>query len=436
MIGAEFLQSQKEQMYHDLLELISWKTVRTESSSRYPYGEPIHIALDKLVKKLGAWGFADVHRCADDYVWVEIGDKSLPLIGVVAHLDTVSYVSSQWVHNPLGDEDDHYLYGRGVVDDKCAIVQTLYAMKYMETSGLDYRIRLIIGCNEETDCKCVKRYIEAGEEMPCVGFVPDAKFPYIRSEKGLINVTFEIDKSLLGKRLGKIHGGICGNVIPNHACMQLAGIDMEYSGVSAHSADYARGDNAIIKMFKDLSREDESLACVWMTFCQDQTLFVPAGLSFISFNPTYIEDIGDRVQITFDSRIPIGLDAVHILDEIMSRLHLSRTMIVRENLGNGYTYSDSHPVVCVLKDVYTRCCREFCPKIESAEPLDIAGTTYAKYFPNCVTFGPGFPLEHSYGHREDERISKDSFFGGALMYTEALVELSRLCQKERVKYSG
>ena len=49
------------------------------------------------------------------------------------------------------------------------------------------RVRLIVGLNEENDWECIKHYKKV-EEMPTIGFSPDADFPCIYAEKGLLSV--------------------------------------------------------------------------------------------------------------------------------------------------------------------------------------------------------------------------------------------------------
>ena len=51
------------------------------------------------------------------------------------------------------------------------------------------RIHIIIGTDEESDWKCTERYFQT-EEMPTLGFAPDAEFPAIHGEKGI--TTFDL----------------------------------------------------------------------------------------------------------------------------------------------------------------------------------------------------------------------------------------------------
>ena len=49
------------------------------------------------------------------------------------------------------------------------------------------RVRLIVGLNEEKDWKCINYYKEH-EESPTIGFSPDADFPCIYAEKGVLSL--------------------------------------------------------------------------------------------------------------------------------------------------------------------------------------------------------------------------------------------------------
>ena len=100
------------------------------------------------------------------------------IIGIAGHLDIVP-VGGDWTHDPfvLTREGD-YVYGRGTTDDKGPVLEALYAMKLLRDSGvkLNKRVRLIMGCNEETGSKCMAHYNEVEDELSCV-FTPDANFP-------------------------------------------------------------------------------------------------------------------------------------------------------------------------------------------------------------------------------------------------------------------
>ena len=88
--------------------------------------------------------------------------------------------------------EDGKLFGRGAIDDKGPTIAAWHAMKMVKDSGitLNKRVRLIIGTDEESGFRCVKRYFEK-EEMPTIGFAPDADFPIINAEKGIASIIFK-----------------------------------------------------------------------------------------------------------------------------------------------------------------------------------------------------------------------------------------------------
>ena len=106
------------------------------------------------------------------------------IVGIAGHLDIVP-AGGDWTHDPFTlTRDGDYVYGRGTTDDKGPILEALYAMKLLRDSGvkLNKRVRLIMGCNEETGSKCMEHYNEVAEELSC-GFTPDASYPCIHGEK-------------------------------------------------------------------------------------------------------------------------------------------------------------------------------------------------------------------------------------------------------------
>ena len=52
---------------------------------------------------------------------------------------------------------------------------------------INKRVRLILGLNEENDWKCID-YYKSHEEIPTIGFSPDANFPCIYAEKHILSV--------------------------------------------------------------------------------------------------------------------------------------------------------------------------------------------------------------------------------------------------------
>ena len=98
------------------------------------------------------------------------------------------------------------LYGRGALDDKGPILAALYSLKAIRDSHvpLGKRIRVIFGTDEETGDMDIAHYLQQ-EKPPICGFTPDAEFPVVFAEKGILHVnltrTFSSDCQYSGDDL-------------------------------------------------------------------------------------------------------------------------------------------------------------------------------------------------------------------------------------------
>ncbi len=124
-------------------------------------------------------------QCGNLCGYAEIGQGE-KLIDILSHLDVVP-AGDGWDSDPFSlTEREGRLYGRGVVDDKGPTIAVLYAMKEILDSGipLEGRVRILFGCSEETGSTEDIDFYKATEEIPQLGFTPDADFPVIHGEKG------------------------------------------------------------------------------------------------------------------------------------------------------------------------------------------------------------------------------------------------------------
>mgnify|MGYP000880861490 CR=1 FL=1 len=87
------------------------------------------------------------------------------------------------------------IWGRGIQDDKGPLIQSLYGMFAARQAGIrpPCHVRILIGTQEETgDWDDVKSYVET-EGAPDYAFPPDANFPIINGEKGMMSVRYDAD---------------------------------------------------------------------------------------------------------------------------------------------------------------------------------------------------------------------------------------------------
>ena len=154
----EFIEENIENMKKDLGRLVECPSVYSDDME--PFGKANREVLDRALAMMEEKGLKTEnldYYCG--YGETGEGDK---LIGILAHLDVVP-AGDGWDSDPfVMREKDGLLYGRGVSDDKGAAVASMYALKYLidEKYPFKKRVRLILGCNEETNSNCIKHYVE------------------------------------------------------------------------------------------------------------------------------------------------------------------------------------------------------------------------------------------------------------------------------------
>ena len=181
----KIIESKKEEMLSSLKTLISFPSISIESNDpKMPFGKACNDALEYILKLGKELGFRV--KNIDGYCgYIEFGEGE-EIVGIIGHLDVVP-ADDNWTYSPFNASiKDDKLYGRGAIDDKGPVISALYAMKaVLDTTKVNKRVRLILGLNEEKDWKCIKYYKE-DEELPTIGFSPDADFPCIYAEKGIL----------------------------------------------------------------------------------------------------------------------------------------------------------------------------------------------------------------------------------------------------------
>src|SRR5699024_2277450 len=109
---------------------------------------------------------------------------------------------------------------RGSSDDKGPGMAAYYALKIIKELGLPVskRIRFIIGTDEESGWMCMDRYFEV-EEKPDFGFSPDAEFPIINGEKGILTEYINTQGTTEGGKntLISFDAGLRENMVPQDA---------------------------------------------------------------------------------------------------------------------------------------------------------------------------------------------------------------------------
>ncbi|MFX3673175.1 MAG: dipeptidase PepV [Paenisporosarcina sp.] len=456
----EEAKKRQDELISDLQQLIQIPSVLDESLAtvEYPFGPEPYKALAWLLEQGKQEGMSvkDVKHMAGH---IEMGQGE-ELLGILGHVDVVP-AGTGWTYPPFeGKVVENKLYGRGAIDDKGPTMAAWMAMKMVKDAGiqLDKRVRLIIGTDEESGFRCVKQYFKE-EEMPDIGFAPDADFPIINAEKGISTLRFSLIKTQEAEDLLSFTAGERTNMVPDlakavvrlnqeqlqnefedflkehclvgslHHEQNEAHFMME--GKSAHAMEPNDGVNAAVFLAKFLSNYVQStgskkfLDFMVKSFWKDSR-GKSIGLAFSD------EMSGDTTLnagiVSFDDNSGGFID-VSLRYAVSYPYEEKVTLCQREIENVGFALdviSNSKPhfvdekeeLIQSLKRVYER------QTGEPAKLLAIGGGTYARVLKKGVAFGMLFPGEIDVAHQIDEFVNIENLVKAVAIYADAICELA------------
>jgi len=425
---------------HDNQELLSslGKLMAIESvagidcSEQAPYGAGSAAALDYMLELCASLGFR-VKNCNNQLGWAEIGEGE-EMVGILCHLDVVP-AGEGWDYEPyaLTIVDDR-AYGRGVTDDKGPAMCCVYAMKDILDSGypLKRRIRIIFGLSEETGDWEDMEYYRTHEELPTFGITPDADYPAIYGEKGILSIDLRMPLDKSG--LLAAAGGTAVNVVPPRCAVTYAGADgqpvtIRAEGVPAHASTPELGKNAISAAMEQLAAVP-GLNSSFVEFYQKHIGWdyyggkMGCGLEDdksgkLTLNAGVLAVEGEELVLSLNIRNPVTFTKEDVLApmEAAARPYGMTVTLTEENHP---IYMDKNgPVITALLEVY----REVTGDTES-QPTVIGGGTYARAMDNIVAFGPMIPGRELTEHMCNEYALVEDLFLNRTIYRKALEKLA------------
>ncbi|MBO4359166.1 MAG: Sapep family Mn(2+)-dependent dipeptidase, partial [Erysipelotrichaceae bacterium] len=408
-----------------------------------------HKVLDRALELMKEKGLETEN--VDYYCGYGQTGKGDSLVGIVAHLDVVP-AGQGWSHDPFDMiEKDGYLYGRGVSDDKGAAVASMYALKYLIDEGYDFRkkVRLILGCDEETGSRCIQHYVEKYGHIDC-GFTPDGNFPGIYAEKGMFEAVLVGHNS----KIRSIEGGDASNVVNKKITVVVdndsfdeekfkAFLDernikyniektdvtkIEVFGVAAHASMPELGVNALSHALEALYHADFSdtftdwfhrnfALTVHGEILGFETIKDDISDTTINFGVAHMD--GSDINITLDMRFPVKTTSEKVC-ELMKIDDENNEVVVEETIEPLYFDIDS-PMIKALKKAYEDVTGDKDTQMEA-----IGGGTYAKSIHNCIAFGCEFIGEDNHIHDVDERLNIEAFKSQVELYVEAIRNLNEI----------
>ena len=400
-------ESIREEFLEDLKNVIAINSINGNNGAvteKAPLGEGVYNALEAFLEIGRRFGFTTVNL--DGYAgYIECGEGE-KMVGIIAHVDTVD-VGDGWTYPPLEcTVTEDAVYGRGVADDKGPALLALYAMRDAVEKGLlkDKKVRLILGGDEESGkWECIDRY-EKTEKMPDIAFSPDAEYPVVFGEKGLLKVKISGNETAMPEDFS-FEGGNVINIVPDKAKAFLCGKELTETGKAAHGSLPELGENAIIKLGEKIAKDypDSTFAkLISLTTKPALGIDIKDEHGSLSLNPSILRADNKSCALSYDIRYPITADGKMVIDAIKKAADdkglTAEFMFHDEPL---YIPLDSH-LIKTLSSIYTE------ETGDAQGAISIGGGTYAKAFPNCAAFGVILPGEPETAHQANECWGFDS----------------------------
>jgi succinyl-diaminopimelate desuccinylase len=422
-----------------------------------PFGKGPHEALVYIAKVAEKDGFK-VDRC-DGYVTeitYDVGAQDS--IAILGHCDVVP-LGEGWKHNPLGGEViDNVIYGRGVLDDKGPTSAAYFALKIIRDLKLPlkHNVRIVVGGNEETGSRCLYHYFrELKRPAPKYGFTPDAEFPLIYGEKGIMGYVYS--GNIHDSVIESLEAGVATNAVPASCKLvfrKVMNLEKEFKdycakhnfsgdyqndkdgktvilmhGKAAHGSTPELGVNALTVLLKFVANQDVSeianhfgpkLCCYYGKRLGINGSGPKMGYLTMNVGIGSIKD--DKYYFILDIRYPIDLDYAKIVKQLDSqKMHEGKAR------GNSKPlYLDPHSkMIETLLRIYQEVSGDY-----ESKPMTIGGGTYARSTENTVAYGMDFLTHRGNGtqgmHSPDEGLCLDDYWQGCEIYVNAIYELGNL----------
>jgi succinyl-diaminopimelate desuccinylase len=458
----EKILAMKDEIVANVQAALRIKSVGENEKNGMPFGEGIQKALEHCLKLSETLGIKTVNL--DNMIgYAEYGEGD-EMVAVLGHLDVVPE-GGGWTYPPYAAEiHDGKIYGRGATDDKGPTIGALYALRAIKDLQLPLkrRVRIMFGLNEETGSKCVAHYVAKGGEIPVAGFTPDAEYPIINGEKGIVTCKYRRAFTQAKKLcLKSISGGIAANVVPDYAEALLvvpesraeeikakakntdristekisdgsneSTVVIKASGVSAHGSTPEKGVNAISILLEFLHS---------LNFSGDLGEFLAFTHSYIAldvngeklgifsedeisgkfvFNLGIINGDEKDISLEINMRYPVTHTYEGFIDIFKAKMNSGKMEEIYLHHKNSLYISPETPFIKKLQKVYEA------KTGDKADLLSIGGGTYAKSLDNVVAFGPIFRGQPMVEHKPDEYIKIDDLIKNAQIMAAAIYELA------------
>lgn len=459
----ELIESYESEMVKKLCEIVSIPSIEGSPEEDMPFGKEVHRALKYTLKLSEEIGLSPLN--VDNYAGhADYGDGE-ETIGVILHLDVVP-AGSDWTVKPFDPKViEGKIYGRGTTDNKGPLIAVLYAVKAIIDSGIvpNKKIRVIYGTNEETRWEGINYYLEKFDS-PDFTIVPDAVFPMIYAEKGIVDVVYkaQLDDDLL--KVEEFVGGNALNSVPDLAKIKIISreniiydlkkklddivapekfflnfvvdkstLEISVKGVPAHGSVPEDGANAIcylanilVSILPSETRLYKVASFIDRNMPFDDYNGEKAGIYFedepsgkLTLNLGTLKKEGDIIEMASNIRYPVTLD----YDKMVSTLKL----LCKENNMEFSEYDHLKPIYQPLDSPTAKTLLNVYEEItgdKESKPISIGAGTYARAMKNAIAYGGQMQSDEVVPHQNDEYITIESLVMMAKIYAKAIYDLS------------
>ncbi len=424
-----------------LSDIISFQSVGTAPAPNAPYGKTSREVLDFFLEYANKLGFkTSVIEDKVGTVDIGTGDK---LIAVLCHLDVVPS-GDGWNTNPFElTIKNNIMYGRGIVDDKGPACASLFAMQRINPSDIpnDITIRLILGTDEERGCDCIKTYAKCGK-TPVMAITPDAEYPVIFAEKGILHLKIESDS--LSSNL-KINGGTAPNAVPAKATVSYISSEGKQfeicaEGKAAHASRPELGRNAVYEAINLLEASGVNISSSnLISYIHDNLMNSATPASFSGCNIT--DDSGELTynlgiiqmddkenSIMIDIRYPVTSSSENIIEYISNTASKYNLKCSTDDNMKPIMQDINSPLITSLNEIWINNMNRFSDYENKYydiynKPIAIGGGTYARHLANTVAFGIQAPWQIDQCHQANESMSISDFEAITDIIYQAIIKM-------------
>ena len=460
-----YIWQRKSEIVDILKALIKIPSVKGEAKENAPFGAACAEVLSYTQKLYESYGFSTEADAEGGYLLSFFGEGKKSL-GLFAHADVVP-VSDDWIltkpFDPL--EKDGYIIGRGAIDDKSAIVVSLFCARMLKELHLPFESRLVCftGSNEESGMQDIKSYIKK-HTAPDFSLVCDTGFPLYRGNKGRILL-----KATKNSSIGELKSFVGGKAGANvaKATARLAFSDSLYEwlktkendritveseneeisisavGIGNHAALPEGSINAaaliaeVLCACERLSEDARKTLRFIRDICSDYyggCLGIDnddAEFGKLTFVNYQIQADACAAELYFNIRHGLGIGRSEIEKRLTAAFEEKGFELAVLDTANPYIVPKDHPMLCALMDVYMR----YTGKTDAKMYVN-AGGTYGRFLPCAAEIGLSIngekrpfdlPKGHGNVHQPDECISIE----GLLNALELTMLMLLACDKTK-----